>query len=103
MDTTSIRPETREGRGLALYQARGSEFVRISSDTFLVPSCSERGREYLVDLAGESCECEDHKRRGGPCKHAYAAMLYQSWLRRAARTIAPVLADSSPWPSSRWG
>jgi hypothetical protein len=91
VDTQSISPDTRESRGLALYLERGSEFVRISSETILVPSCSRRG-EYLVDLAGETCECEDHKRNGGPCKHAYAAMLYQAWLRRAARTVAPVLA-----------
>jgi hypothetical protein len=97
VDTTSIRPDAREGRALVLYQERGSEFVRISSETFLVPSCSRRG-EYLVDLAGETCECEDHKRNGGPCKHAYSAMLYQSWLRRAARRVALVLTDSSPPP-----
>jgi hypothetical protein len=97
MATTSIRtpftevPEdTREGRGLALYLDRGSEFVRVSRDTFLVPSRSKRGVEYFVDLAAESCECFDHKRNGGPCLHAYAAMLHQAWLRRAARTIAPL-------------
>jgi hypothetical protein len=45
-----------------------------------------------VDLAAGSCECEDHQRNGGPCLHAYAALLYRAWIRRAARTIAPVLA-----------
>ena len=81
-------PTTREERGLALYLDRGSEFVRVSRDTFLVPSRSRRRVEYLVDLGRESCECRDHARTGGPCLHVYAAMLHQAWLRRAARTIA---------------
>jgi hypothetical protein len=100
VDTRSIRPpfsevspDSREGRGLQLYLDRGSEFVRVSRDSFLVPSCSRRGAEYLVDLAAESCECEDHRRNGGPCKHAYAAMLHQAWLRRAARTVVMGLLE----------
>jgi SWIM zinc finger len=67
----------------------------VSSDTFLVPSCSKHGGEYLVDLEAGTCECEDHKRYGGPCKHAFGAMLYRAWIRRAARTIAPVLASGT--------
>jgi hypothetical protein len=90
--TAPAPPSTREDRGLALYLKRGSEYVRVSSDTFLVPSCSKHGGEYLVDLEAETCKCEDHKRYGGPCKHAFGAMLYRAWIRRAARTIAPVLA-----------
>jgi hypothetical protein len=103
--TDTIRPpfsevseDTREGRGLALYLDRGSEFVRVSRDTFLVPSRSKRGVEYFVDLAAESCECYDHRRNGGPCLHAYAAMLHQAWLRRAARTIAPLFVDDDVEP-----
>ncbi len=92
MDTTkssaSAHPSTREKRGLELYRERGSEFVRISRDTFLVPSRTTRRVEYLVDLERESCQCRDHKRTGGPCLHTYAAMLYRSWIRRAARTVA---------------
>jgi hypothetical protein len=99
--TDSIRPpftevpaDTREGRGLQLYLDRGSEFVRVSRQTFLVPSSTKRGVEYFVDLERESCECYDHRRNGGPCKHAYAAMLHQAWLRRATRAIAPMFADA---------
>ena len=93
--TAPAPPSTREARGLALCLERGSEFVRVSSDTFLVPSCSKHGGEYLMDLEAETCECEDHKRYGGPCKHAFGAMLYRAWIRRAARTIAPVLASGA--------
>jgi hypothetical protein len=97
-DSTSApaQPSTREQRGLELYLERRSEFVRVSRDTCLVPSRTRRRVEYLVDLAGESCECRDHNRTGGPCLHVYAAMLHQAWLRRAARTIAAaVFIDDS--------
>jgi hypothetical protein len=79
-------PTTREQRGLELYRRGGIE--RVARDLYIVPSRTKRRVEYLVDLAGESCECRDHNRTGGPCLHVYAAMLHQAWLRRAARTIA---------------
>ena len=85
-------PSSREERGLELYRRGGIEL--IARDLYMVPSSSRRRVEYLVDLDAEACECPDHRRTGGPCKHAYAALLYRSWLRRAARTIAPALADS---------
>ena len=94
--TVPAPPSTREGRGLQLYLDRGSEFVRVSRDTFLVPSRSRRRVEYLVDLERQSCECRDHARTGGPCLHVYAAMLHQAWLRRAARTVAASLALDAP-------
>ena len=84
-------PTTREERGLALYLDLGSEFVRVSRDTFLVPSRTTRRAEYLVDLSRETCECRDHRRHGGACLHIFAAMLHQAWLRRAARTVAHAL------------
>ena len=43
--TAPAPPSTREAHGLALYLERGSEYVRVSSDTFLVPSCSKHGGE----------------------------------------------------------
>lgn len=86
---------TREDRGLELYRRGGIE--RISRDVYIVPSRTHRRVDYLVDLAEDAprCECEDHQRNGGPCLHAYAAMLYRAWLRRAARTIAPVLTPDA--------
>jgi hypothetical protein len=91
--TATPPPSTRETRGLELYKRGGIE--RVARDLYIVPSRSRRRVEYLVDLseARESCECEDHHRNGGPCLHAYAALLYRAWTRRAARTIAPVLMD----------
>jgi SWIM zinc finger len=88
-------PSTREQRGLELYRRGGIE--RIARDLYIVPSRTRRGAEYLVDLAAAAprCECADHKRHGGPCLHAYAALIYRAHLRRAARVIAPVLADAA--------
>jgi hypothetical protein len=85
-------PSTRETRGLELYKRGGIE--RIARDLYIVPSRTRGRVEYLVDLEDQSCECEDYKRHGEPCLHAYAAMLYRAWIRRAARTIAPALVDA---------
>jgi len=87
--TDTIRESTREERGLELYRSGGIE--RIARDVYMVPSCSRRRVEYLVDLERQSCECFDSRHRGHHCKHLYAALLYRSWLRRAARVIAPTL------------
>jgi hypothetical protein len=91
VDTPSIRTDTRERRGLALYLHRGCEFVRVSRETFLVPSCTRRRHDYLVDLEKGSCECFDNRERGHHCKHLFAALCYRATLRRRARAIAPVL------------
>ena len=79
-------PSTREQRGLELYHRGGIE--RIARDLYLVPSRTRRRVEYFVDLARQFCECRGHARTGAPCKHVYAAMLYQAWLRRSARVVA---------------
>ncbi len=60
-----------------------------------------RGGFYHVDLAEEVCPWEDFtfycRDRGLVCRHVYAAAIarvkHRLWLRRAARVIAPVLAD----------
>jgi SWIM zinc finger len=79
-------PSTRERRGLELYRRGGIE--RIARDLYIVPSHTRRRVEYLVDLERQSCECRDHQRTGGPCKHVYAAMIYQAFIRRSARIVA---------------
>jgi len=88
------RNDTRAARGLALYHRGGIE--RIARDLYIVESSTERRVEYFVDLARESCECRDHQRTGGPCKHVYAAMLYQAWIRRSARVVATAVAGDDP-------
>ena len=84
---------TREQKGLDLYRSRRSEFVRLSRDVIEVPSCTERGVYYRVDLDEKTgrCSCPDYQRRHETCKHVAAAELYRSWLRRAARIVAHAL------------
>ena len=84
MDTTIVaespRPSTREQRGLELYRAHASEIV-FEDGVWLVPSMSEGGTsvyEVTIGRGGESCECADFERHGGPCKHVYAATVARS-------------------------
>lgn len=67
----ATRTDTRELRALALVQARGHEIVRTAPFMYNVPSCTGAGF-YVVSYRRESCECEDYRRRGLPCKHVYA-------------------------------
>jgi hypothetical protein len=63
-----------------LFRERGSEIV-----TYLdgVPSRTEEGGFYHVDLDAETCECPDATcRPGTTCLHAFAAMLKASEIRR---------------------
>ena len=71
------RPHTRELRALELIQARGHEIVRTAPFTYNVPSCS--GEDfYVVRYDKETCECEDYRRRGEPCKHVYAFGIFRA-------------------------
>jgi hypothetical protein len=70
-------------------------------DLWAVPST--RGGFYQVDLAEESCPCEDMtfycSERGIACRHVIAAAIAREkrrlWLRRAARAIAPIFVDDT--------
>src|SRR4051794_30021353 len=44
----------------------------------LVASESETGRSYWVQSVNDvlTCECEDFRQRGGPCKHGWATVLF---------------------------
>ncbi len=88
MATAKSTPSTRETRALELFRRGGLERIDRRG-LYVVPSRTRKRVEYLVDLERQSCECRDHKRTGGrPCLHVYAAMLYASWIRRAARVVA---------------
>ena len=48
--------------------------IKNVGDKWLVPSQSESGVKYVVDLGGESprCNCPDHELRACRCKHLIA-------------------------------
>jgi len=71
------RGTTREERGISLYREQGEEIADIGDGFFIVPS-AEPGDCYLVNLEHENCECPDHQRRGRPCKHIFAAIVYRA-------------------------
>jgi len=89
---------TREARGIALFEERRHEIQQLRVGLYSVPKCSGRG-DYLVHYGAsvESCECKDFEFHGErqPCKHMYAAALFAAKRRKAARVIAPVLADDA--------
>lgn len=74
------RGETRTQRGLQLFRAIGNEIAVYLDGTYSVPSKSEEGLVYHVDLEAETCECRDHEYRPswGPCCHQVAATIYRA-------------------------
>jgi SWIM zinc finger len=74
----------RAHRGLALWRNQGAEIQPMPAGGLSVPSCSEPGLRYRVSLAGEGrCECADWRRRKEPCKHIFAALIWEAKQRRA--------------------
>eukprot|EP00933_Yihiella_yeosuensis_P073799 TRINITY_DN82551_c0_g1_i1.p1 TRINITY_DN82551_c0_g1~~TRINITY_DN82551_c0_g1_i1.p1 ORF type:complete len:476 (-),score=61.53 TRINITY_DN82551_c0_g1_i1:121-1509(-) len=60
--------------------ARGKYWAieEISEECFEVPSQSQPGIKYKVDLRSDTCECPDFQRRGASCKHVIAAKSYRN-------------------------
>ena len=89
--------ETRAMRGLALYRERGDEIVVYVSGGFGVPSRTEPGFLYFVDLdreeARERCDCPDASYGGHTCMHQVFVEAHLTAKRRGAagvRRLAPV-------------
>jgi hypothetical protein len=91
--------QQRTTRGMLTYNT--GKVHQLEDDLWAVPST--RGGFYQVALGDEVCPCEDFtfygRERGVACRHIYAAAIarakHRLWLRRAARVIAPVLADDA--------
>jgi hypothetical protein len=68
---------------------------------YLVASQSEPGRTYWVQRVNDvlTCECEDFRQRGGPCKHGWAAVCFVACERLDAEASDPTIgADVVPLP-----
>jgi hypothetical protein len=70
----SIRTDTREARGLAIYRERGDQIQHVRGSLWSVPSCTRSGI-YLVDLRAGICTCADMPSAGEVCKHETAATI----------------------------
>ncbi len=84
---TTEEGETRAMRGLRLFRERGDEIVVYpTTGEYGVPSRTEDGVFYRVDLDAETCECPDSSKGKHTCLHLVAA---EAKRREAARKIAP--------------
>lgn len=62
---TGFKKMTSEEEKVALEKMR-----KVAEDIYVVPSASEEGREYLVDMNTGFCQCKTGL-NGSPCKHQY--------------------------------
>ena len=65
-------------RGLRLHRERGAEVVLYLDSTVGIPSETEDGGLYIVDLKEESCDCPSYRFTSEPCKHVFVAILYRA-------------------------
>ena len=67
----------------------------------LIASESDSRRSYWVQRVNDvlTCECEDFRQRGGPCKHGWAVVLFTACERLDAEASDPTTgADVLPLP-----
>lgn len=73
---------SREARGYAYYLECGEEFEEKTAFVVIVPSHSEPGRRYRVDLGLPACECKDYqihgRLEGEACYHIWAAASFKA-------------------------
>lgn len=78
---SGLRRRASHGRRIqsrALHILYGSAPIhRLSDDVWSVPSETEGGVYYTVNLRRPTCECPDWRKRKHQCKHMLAAILYR--------------------------
>jgi hypothetical protein len=90
--------------GAAARIARGAALVvadavaPVHGIGFLVTSASEPGRSYWVQRVGDvlTCDCEDARHRGNPCKHGWSCIIHTAAERLDAEASDPAVI---PFPS----
>jgi hypothetical protein len=75
MDATAS--SNRQARGAALAKCKAPAFRHIAGDVFFVPSQTNTGSGYVVDVTAAKCSCPDHEEHGGPCKHQWALRYFR--------------------------
>ena len=79
--------ETRAMRGLELYRHRGDEIVAYLDGTYSVPSRTEEGVLYVVDLEAGTCDCPDSTYGGHVCLHQVFVEAHLAAKRREALVV----------------
>jgi len=100
--STIVAALTAAHPGAACRIDRGARLVTAGAVTpiygigYLVASESEPGRDYWVMRVNDvlTCDCEDCRQRGAPCKHGWATVLFTACERldaeQADRTVEPI-------------
>jgi transposase len=97
-DPAASGPDIRAQRGLALVQAKGARIKHITGEMYLVPSQSSTGG-YVVDLAANSCTCQDAETCDGRCKHLWALAYARGVVPMPAGEAAP---EKRPTYKQNW-
>ncbi len=90
-------PTTREERGRQIAQMGG---IRQVGALYAVPSQSEAGSRYMVDLVEETCTCPDYETRRGRCKHQEAVLFWLAWEGSVNPPEAPTRAKRKTYPQN---
>lgn len=94
---------TRQERGLALARGKRGRFRQIAADTYFVPSQTNTGSGYVVDIASGKCSCPDHETTGGTCKHQWAIRYFRHEIEAPDGSIIVSegirLTYSQDWPA----
>ena len=94
--------QQRTTRGMLTYNT--GKVHHLEGDLWAVPST--RGGFYQVDLAEETCPCEDFTFYGSlvgvGCRHVYAAAISRARGRRGDRSRIVRCGDGTMCPSCSW-
>ena len=74
-------------RGIRLFRERGSEVVVYLDGTYGVPSRTEEGVLYVVDLEVGTCDCPDSTYGGHVCLHQVFVEAHLAAKRREALVV----------------
>ena len=97
--STSVAALTVAHPGAACRIERGARLVAAGAVTpiygigYFVASESEPGRDYWVMRVNDvlTCDCEDARQRGCPCKHGWATVLFTACERLDAEANDPTV------------
>src|SRR5215207_9280961 len=96
--STAVAILTAAHPGAACRIERGARLVTAGAVTpiysigYFVASESEPGRDYWVQRVNDvlTCDCEDCRQRGAPCKHGWATVLFTACERLDAEQADPI-------------
>lgn len=101
MDATAS--SSRQVRGAALAKGKSKAFRHIAGDTFFVPSQTNAGSGYVVDVTSGKCSCPDHEETGVICKHQWAVRFFRHELElpdgSTVVTESVRLTYTQDWPA----